>query len=541
MIGPRSKSEGKSGSDDIIRSFILDSFTGEGKVRAIFLAILLCLLVAGLISVFGGTLLGILNFRDNGRLDSVVLLRVQDLIRTGQMYPSFNRPPFLVTLYGPLSYLLMATAYKTGAILGIRPDIAVRLFALTCFLLCLGAVNVLSRKLNHSAALARFSVLVAASTLVFSIWSTEIRCDFVGIALSMFSVAVVASYRGEKHLWLGAVLAALALLVKQPFLISTVTVFVWLLLYRRFKDAAIWTATIILTVSLGFGIVWWREPLVFAHLSVLRHSILEFHTALLFVGELAWTLPALFGFLGVIQCLPNKEPIHRLMLIYWAFSLAVGLATIPQVGGERNYFFEFLFVSSVFAAAGFKSLVENWARTTTAVTVFCCVLFAFWAFPLLHFELYTTKIEFTHALHFRAEQKEWQAFSSIISGRKLLSTVPEVTVRSSEPLIPDPLTNRVMERFGTWSFDPIVREIEGSDFELIVFSPGYRTGWRGISPWDSRMWEAIDKHYRFACSMSDLEVWVPQQPSTHFSDTSSTDLESRLRSAGCTNQRVTGD
>ncbi len=42
----------------------------------------------------------------------------------------------------------------------------------------------------------------------------------------MFSVAVLASYRGEKHLWLGAVLAALTLLVKQPFLISTVTVFV---------------------------------------------------------------------------------------------------------------------------------------------------------------------------------------------------------------------------------------------------------------------------------------------------------------------------
>lgn len=53
-----------------------------------------------------GTIRGLANFRDVGHPDNATLLRIGETVRSGHIYPAIDRPPYLVTLYGPLTYVL---------------------------------------------------------------------------------------------------------------------------------------------------------------------------------------------------------------------------------------------------------------------------------------------------------------------------------------------------------------------------------------------------------------------------------------------------
>src|SRR5437762_1005251 len=63
------------------------------------------LLIAGALAVLAGTILGLADFRDSGYPDSATLLQVKAFLRSGQIYPAIDRPPYLVTLYGPMTFV----------------------------------------------------------------------------------------------------------------------------------------------------------------------------------------------------------------------------------------------------------------------------------------------------------------------------------------------------------------------------------------------------------------------------------------------------
>src|SRR5262245_59421222 len=85
------------------------------------------LLLAGALSTAVGTAVGLASFRDVGYPDSATLLRVGDFIHSGKIYPDIDRPPYLVTLYGPLSYVLLGVPYALAEAAGIPPRVMVRL------------------------------------------------------------------------------------------------------------------------------------------------------------------------------------------------------------------------------------------------------------------------------------------------------------------------------------------------------------------------------------------------------------------------------
>src|SRR5947209_7964519 len=85
------------------------------------------LLLAGALCTAVGTALGLVNFRDVGYPDSATLLRIGEAIGSGRIYPDLDRPPYLVTLYGPLTYVLLAAPYGLAQATGIAPQVLVRL------------------------------------------------------------------------------------------------------------------------------------------------------------------------------------------------------------------------------------------------------------------------------------------------------------------------------------------------------------------------------------------------------------------------------
>ena len=93
---------------------------------------------------------------------------------------------------------------------------------------------------------------------------------------------------------------------------------------------------------------------------------------------------------------------------------------------------------------------------------------------------------------------------STVSGRRLLSTYPDVTVHSMTPEIPDPYMNSELELRGQWKSGPVVAQINAGMYELIVIKEGEAEahegdGYRGVRKWDAGMWAAFKRTYGLAC------------------------------------------
>ncbi len=223
-----------------------------------------------------GTAIGLANFRDVGYPDSSDLLRIGEFIHTGHIYPDGDRPPYLVSLYGPLTYVLLSFPYRLAQSIGVTPQLPVRLAVVGAVCLCISLVYLISRRLYSSRSIALLCALFALSTLPMAQWTTQIRSDFLGLAVSLVSIYWFLARNGRPQTIGAALCAGLAPLFKQTFLAAPIGVVAWLIYRRRYKEAALWAVTVALTVACGYAIEGWREPLMFKTVAALRHPVLEY-------------------------------------------------------------------------------------------------------------------------------------------------------------------------------------------------------------------------------------------------------------------------
>jgi len=125
---------------------------------------------------------------------------------------------------------------------------------------------------------------------------------------------------------------------------------------------------------------------------------------------------------------------------------------------------------------------------------------------------------YANVADYQVRKTKWESFVSTVSGRRLLSTYPDVTVLSTTPEIPDPFLNSTLERRGKWSSGPVVAEINAGVYDLIVIAKGEAEGrkgdgYRGIRNWDDEMWQALKRTYALACVSQDMEIWLPNRGS----------------------------
>ena len=94
------------------------------------------LLMIGVLAMVITTIANLVYFSDTGYPDSATLLQIQEFSSTGQIYPDFDSPPYLVTLYGPLCYVLLGSLYKIAQLLAIDPRTVIRLGMIATLLIC---------------------------------------------------------------------------------------------------------------------------------------------------------------------------------------------------------------------------------------------------------------------------------------------------------------------------------------------------------------------------------------------------------------------
>jgi Dolichyl-phosphate-mannose-protein mannosyltransferase len=484
--------------------------------------------------------LGVANFRDTGYPDSSDLLRIREVIQTGHFYPDGDRPPYMVSLYGPLTYLVLGVPYRLAQAAGVTPQMLVRLGVLAAFSLCVWLVYLIGKRLYGSRIIAWFCVLFAVSALPLAQWTTEIRGDFLGLAVALLSVYWFLRNDGRSPTLGAAICAGLAPLCKQTFLAVPLAVFSWLVFRRRFKNAASWAVTVGLTVGVGYAIVWWREPLMLKSIAALRHPVLEYpHALAIFMDALSQPVTP-FAVIGALFILQNRAYDRLLLLFYCGVAWLMAILIIPQAGGAINYFWESLFASSVLAGSGLYELQRKANQTSPLVKAMILVLLLSSFVPMLRERLAYLSVCVTNVRHYQAKKARWESLASVVAGRRLLSTLPDVTILSSSPEMPDPYLNGTLELRGGWKSAPIAAQIDAGVYDLIITkhdeADKHQDDYRGVRKWSDSMWDALKRTYTPACVFKD-DKYAAQHPSDEDEDVwlprRAGEILPRLVAAGC--------
>jgi Dolichyl-phosphate-mannose-protein mannosyltransferase len=479
------------------------------------------------VPVLVGTVLNVRHFRDVGYPDSAILLTVREYAQSGRIYTELDRPPYMVTVYGPLTYSVLSIPYRLAEAAGFRVDLAVRVAVVLTFALCLFLVFLISRRLSHSSMDGTLSVLFALAVLPLADWTTQIRGDFLALTWCLLGVFLILRSTGALQTVLAACCAAVGLLVKQTFIAAPIAIVLWLFVTRRTKEAMLSVTAMILLVAGGYAFVAWREPLMLQHVQALKPPVLEYRGALAIVWR-ALSQPVLvFAVVGALIALKNAGRERLLILILWVVSWLVPMVTVLQVGANINYFWEPLFISAVLAGPALRELDGRLARTPTLVMAALVLLIVHSSLPTIKDSADYLQQSYRQLMTYPDRRAKWQSFVRVAAGRRLLSTLPSLTFYSSSPEVPDPFLNTFLERRG-WNPAPVVNAIKSRRYELIVVMKdqiSQASLHRGVRVWPEHIWKAVAENYKQACVYDNLEVWLPPVGSEEILD--------RLVAAGC--------
>lgn len=493
------------------------------RVRLLTASVVAVLLI-GVLAVVTATLVSVGRLDDVGYPDSSTLLIIREFARTGHMYLDIDSPPYLVTLYGPLTYAFLSLPYRAAESVGVSPVVAVRLTLVGAVLLCLVMVYALSRRLNGRTSAAWLCVLFALSTPALAAWTMQVRPDFLGLGFALLSVYLFLGSNERRLPIAAACCAGIALLFKQTFVAAPAAILVYLLYRRRWRAAAFWSVGVAAVAVGGYLLALWREPMMLEHLAALRDPLFEVPGALvIFLGAIGLRVapfaiaggPVLpFAIAGGFAAFRNGGEAGRLMVLYCVLAWLLAMATILQVGGNINYFWEPLFASAVLAGPGLGVVQRHRGRVrAVAGGIVLALLLALTLTQALEV-LQGTYLRWRDQSRSRAN---WELLASVVSGKRLLSTDPAITMLSASPEMPDPYLNAVLERQGRWSSAPVVADLEAARYDLIFETGQYQVlfsdshdWYRGVEFWNDRMRAALMRAYEPVCPFEGMYLWFPR-------------------------------
>jgi len=518
-----SENIGRTSRDDLWLYKILMS-------QPLLLKVVILLVLTGTVSVVIGTLLGLASFRDVGYPDSAILLRIDQFLLTGQIYHDPDAPPYLVTVYGPLTYAIHAIPYKLAQLIHISPAILVRFAIVIELCFCIFFINRISRKIYDSSTIAKFSSFLAVSSVPLAFWATQIRGDFLALAMSLLSVYLFVLSTKWREIVLSAMCAGIALIIKQTFFSAPISVAIWLIYKRRFMHSFLWSTCVVLTVVAGYSYFYINEPLMLSNILILQQPIIEYKEALLILWDAASHPVVPFAMIGLFLSRWKRAQNGVFLLFYCIVAWLVAIVTVLQVGGNINYFWEPLMASAIFAGSAMYEMLQGrkvYNKFTAGILLVWLLLSVK---PMLfqqHFFWGTCYAKVGEGV---INRQRWVRFFDTISGKYLLSTSPDITILSKIPEIPDPFLNATLGLSGKWSSQPVVSRLESGAYDLVVIWSGEaeqydRFIYRGIRIWDDKMWRALRGEYRPACVFEGMEVWLP----SHNSD----EIFASLLGVGC--------
>jgi hypothetical protein len=456
-----------------------------------------------------------------GNGDSFIFQSVENLRKTGVLYPPLGADHLVPTLYSPFLYWMHAVAW--AVIPTQNPYIGPRLLELVSFCGCVAAAALLSRRLLGRRGVYRLAVLLALSFSVVPLWVMQLRGDFQGITCSLGALYFLISRKPSGILWAGA-LAGLAVQFKVTFLAAAAAGCIWMLLYRRWMDLLRFV-TIASVTSVGFYLFIWRlEPHIFQNILVLSKMIQHRAGVVVFIRQSLQEPVFLLAIAALVVLLPRiasrRWPRWQLLTIYLSISLAIAIVTSLQAGASINYFYESLFASVPFAVLGMLQL--KLARLRIA-GVFLSFLLLVILGPQAAKVVRWVRQAPAEVAH---RNLKYDQLRQALEDTTVLSSIPDVTILRPERIIPDFILLNYMVMTAGEDVSGLEARIRKNDFDVIVTQPADYL-WRGVPVLPRTVRSAIMDAYQPYCLLSDKEFHFPKnRPDT-------LNVRKRLQEIGC--------
>jgi len=481
-----------------------------------------------------------------GSGDLYIFHTIRKFQASGVIYQ--RNPDEPAPVYGPMLYTLLAFATRlTG---GGNPLLGPRIMSVMAFLLCVAFVVSITRALIPHARLWLWSLPLALSFPPMVPWVLQLRGDFESVMFSLISLRLVLTRRSSLALLAGAI-GGFATQFKMNYIAALVAGLIWLGANRRWKALFLFAFGAALTV---FGIDAFymaREPSMAGSVTALRKPVIDLAGDIRLILHLTHEPIALLGLAVLPFVRWRLRSGWTLLALYAIISFCISSILELQVGGAENYFFEFLFGITPFAALAIVKLQSSRQGSRGGLLVLGALL-AFgiaavtqlppgavrYASTLLlagiavagvwkrrQPRLVTgglslasllaiclaapiSALAFTAARNGSAltstHNREMRAFQAATEHKSVLSFVPGLGFFIPVDFLPDPWGLSYGEMMGGFDYHPLARRIQAQEFDLIV-TPRIPDSHRGLSLLSPTLRPPIREVYQPFCS---LHNWV---------------------------------
>ena len=284
--------------------------------------------------------------------------------RTGQLYHSYSSPPYVVQPFGPLFYAVnaaIARASNGDADITIR---RARLLTFACFLLCGFVVFRICRELEFSNSQSALAGMMLLAQPAFLNWNVTMRPDvpsLLGMLLCLL-FALREEEWGPRACIFSGFFAGTAFLLKQSAMAAPAAIAAVFLLKKKYKQTFILALSAAAPVVIAFGILLWRREPFIEQFTAVGRSIWSI------AGGARWmvspraavmlAVPLAIGVTGFISAMKGNEK-AKMIASFALINLCAGLATIPQVGGDVNYFLPALAGCSLLLPFAIRAVTEQ--------------------------------------------------------------------------------------------------------------------------------------------------------------------------------------
>ncbi len=448
--------------------------------------------------------------------EAVVYDQAARLVRGEPLYQSFDRPPYAVTAYTPVYYVL-AGALQAA----VGPGFAAgRTLSFAASLIATGLLAYLAARCAgdwRPGALAALLFLGLGIPGVFLVpWSGMYKEDLLGVALSVGAVAALAGGTSHRRIALAAALAALAFLTKQTFVAAGLASFAWLWLIDRRRA--------LLFGLLGCSIVFIAGALLEVTSGAFLRNAVFANVNPFSVRALTDNLAMLELFQGAALFLAGSYVLRRasdlwkhadtLVVLYWlaSFLPLVGLA---KIGSNRNYWIELAGATAVLAALSAWSWAT--ARLSTGyrwLTRGGLVLLALELVLLLPL-LGAAVALGLHPLS--APPTDRAALDALIeevraTPGEVLADPLDVVVLAGRPIYFEPYIFSILYGEGRWDVTPLVERICSGGVGLLVLGyplDGKQPAYHGYPQWPAPAVAALRETMVLQRQQAGRWVYVP--------------------------------
>jgi hypothetical protein len=424
-------------------------------------------------------------------------------VRSGQIYHSVASPPYLPQPFGPLFYAMNAVIARAS---NLDVDLLLqrgRLLSFGCFLLCGLVVFQISRRLEFSNTESTLAAMMCLAQPGFLTWNATMRPDVPALLAMLLCLlfALCEEQWGPAACIASGLLAGAAFLLKQSAAAAPIAIGAVFLLEKKYRQIVWFALSAATPLALALGILLWHREPFFEQFTAVSRGVWSLGAGAQWImkpGHGALAIPLLIGGVGFLPA--RRESGRSKMIAAFALvSLCAGLATIPQVGGNINYFLPTLAGCALLLPFAMRVVVPKMSAAPAIAILASIVLLAGTAGGALECDDVRAYTAWTDA--------SYEGLRSF----KILSDDPYTSVHGRDPELLDPYTIHAFELTGHWNPSGVIESVQRGDYDLVILTHG-RTihSYRGISFFGPRIVSSLNQNYEVACEAGTTLVLKPQ-------------------------------